>query len=328
MRHFFASYPWQQVCFSSENPSSCADAVSDVKRQAMEYFIPYSDVPVGGSTNPWFSADCVQAEQRKHSAFLAWVNARDRKAPDLISKKRAFNHAAKSYKKALKKARFDCITHIGTKLSAQPSGSRAFWSLAKSVEANFCRPKLPPLVRLDGILAHTAKEKAGLFASLFAHNSRLDTSSATPPTLPHCDSSMPEVRIRNKEVLRVLCRLDVNKTSGPDGLPANVLKACAPELSPVLTRLYRLSFRTGIVLKSWKLANVQPVSKKGSRADLTNYRPISITSILCKIMERVLNSRLMAYLEGNDLLSDRQYGFRRNRSTGDLLVYVTHLWGD
>lgn len=74
--------------------------------------------------------------------------------------------------------------------------------------------------------AHTAKEKAGLFASLFAHNSRLDTSSATPPTLPHCDSSMPEVRIRNKEVLRVLCRLDVNKASGPDGLPVIVLKAC------------------------------------------------------------------------------------------------------
>ncbi|XP_050550435.1 uncharacterized protein LOC126910797 [Spodoptera frugiperda] len=253
MRHFFASYPWQQ------------------------------DVPVGGSAK-WFSADCVQAEQLKHSAFLAWVNARDRKAPDLITKKRAFNHAAKSYKKALKRARFDHITHIGTKLSAQPSGSRAFWSLAKSVEANFCRPTLPPLVRPDGILAHTAKEKAGLFASLFAHNSRLDTSSATPPTLPHCDSSMPEVRIRNKEVLRVLCRLDVNKASGPDGIPAIVLKACAPELSPVLTRLYRLSFRTGIVPKSWKLANVQPVPKKGV-ADPTNYRPISITSILCKIMD-------------------------------------------
>ncbi|KAJ8713484.1 hypothetical protein PYW07_013854 [Mythimna separata] len=136
---------------------------------------------------------------------------------------------------------------------------------------------------------------------------------------------MSEVRIRNKEVLRALCRLDVNKANGPDGIPAIVLKACAPELSPVLTRLYRLSYRTGIVPKSWKLANVQPVPKKGSRADPANYRPISITSILCKIMERVLNSRLMAYLEGNDLLSDRQYGFRRHQSTGDLLVYANHL---
>ncbi|KAJ8705405.1 hypothetical protein PYW07_011232 [Mythimna separata] len=207
MRHFFASYPWQ-VCFSSENPSSCAEAISDVVRQAMEYYIPYSDVPVGSSARPWFNADCAEAEKRKHSAFLAWVDARDRKAPDLNSKKRPFNHAAKSYKKALRKARFDRISLIGQKLSAQPSGSRAFWSLAKSIEANFCRPTLPPLVRPDGTLAHTAREKAGLFASLFAHNSRLDTGSSTPPTLLHCGTSMPEVRIRNKEVLRALCRLD------------------------------------------------------------------------------------------------------------------------
>ncbi|KAJ8719149.1 hypothetical protein PYW07_016705 [Mythimna separata] len=225
MRHFFASYPWQQVCFSSKDPSSC-----EVVRQAMEYYIPYSDVPIGGSARPWFNADCAEAEKHKHSAFLTWVDARDRKAPDLSSKKRAFNHAAKSYKKALRKARFDRITHIGKKLSAQPAGSRAFWSLAKSVEANFCRPTLPPLVRPDGTLAHTAREKAGLFASLFARNSRLDTSSATPPTLPHCDTSMSEVRIRNKEVLRALCRLDVNKANGSDGIPAIVLKACAPEL--------------------------------------------------------------------------------------------------
>ncbi|KAJ8710165.1 hypothetical protein PYW07_009531 [Mythimna separata] len=111
---------------------------------------------------------------------------------------RAFNHAAKSYKKTLRKARFDRITHIGKQLSAQPAGSRAFWSLAKSVEANFCRPTMPPLVRPDGTLAHTAREKAGLIASLFARNSRLDTCSATPPTLPHCDTSMSEVRIGTK----------------------------------------------------------------------------------------------------------------------------------
>ncbi|KAJ8725256.1 hypothetical protein PYW07_016214 [Mythimna separata] len=174
----------------------------------------------------------AEAEKRKHSAFLAWVDARDRKAPDLSSKKRAFNHAAKSYKKALRKARFDRISHIGQKLSAQPSGSRAFWSLAKSVEANFCRPTLPPLVRKDGTQAHTAREKAGLFASLFANNSRLDTGSSTPPTLSHCGTSMPEVRIRNKEVLRALCRLDVNKASGPDAALDTGHHLTTPEVYP------------------------------------------------------------------------------------------------
>ncbi|KAJ8706882.1 hypothetical protein PYW07_012960 [Mythimna separata] len=151
----------------------------------MEYYIPYSDVPIGGLARPWFNADCAEAEKLKQSASLTWVDARERKAPDLSSKKRAFNHAAKSYKKALRKARFDRITHIGKKLSTQPAGSRVFWSLAKSVETNVCRPTLPPLVRSGGTLARTAREKASVFASLFARNSRLDTGNATPPTLPH-----------------------------------------------------------------------------------------------------------------------------------------------
>ncbi|CAH1640352.1 unnamed protein product [Spodoptera littoralis] len=73
--------------------------------------------------------------------------------------------------------------------------------------------------------------------------------------------------------------------------------------------MFRLSLETGQVPVAWKLANVQPVSKKGSRTDPNNYRPISVMSLLCKIMERVLNNKLLAYIEGNDLLSDRQHGF-------------------
>ncbi|KAL0821757.1 hypothetical protein ABMA28_005179 [Loxostege sticticalis] len=330
MRAFFASYPWRRLCFSSGNPSCVADAITAVIRQGMEYFIPFSDIPLGYKARPWFNADCARAEARKQSAYQAWVKARDRKvrARKVRAKKRAYNAASRSCKRVLRKARFDHISRIGAKLASYPPGSKQFWSLSKSVESNFCRPTLPPLQKPDGSLAHTATEKANLFADLFASNSRLDTGSKHPPTLPHCDSLMPEITVFNKEVRRSLLSLDVNKASGPDGIPARVLRYCAPELSPVLTRLYRLSLKTKIVPKSWKLANVQPVPKKGSRADPSNYRPIAITSVLCKVMERVLNRKLLSYLEDNDLLSDRQYGFRRGRSTGDLLVYVTHCWGE
>ncbi|CAG4966884.1 unnamed protein product [Colias eurytheme] len=225
------------------------------------------------------------------------------------------------------RCRFKRIRHIGSKLVSYPSGSKAFWTLAKAVENSFCRTSLPPLLKPNGSLAHSAKEKADLFASLFAKNSHLDASQLSPPSLPHCGYHMPEIRIKQKEVLKLLRNLDVDKASGPDGIPALVLRNCAPELSPILTRLYRLSYSTGVVPESWKIANVQPIPKKGSRADPTNYRPISITSILGKVMERLLNKNLMLYLEGNDLLSDHQYGFRRNRSTGDLLVHMTHTIG-
>ncbi|CAG4959523.1 unnamed protein product [Colias eurytheme] len=114
----------------------------------------------------------------------------------------------------------------------------------------------------DGSLAHSAKDKANVFASLFASNSRLDPTNSIPPSLTHCGSVMPQITIKQKDVLKILRNLDTTKASGPDGIPAIVLKTCAPELAPILTRLFRLSLKLGVVPKAWKLANVQPVPKK------------------------------------------------------------------
>ncbi|CAG4956470.1 unnamed protein product [Colias eurytheme] len=328
MRHFFASYPWQQVCFGSNDPSLCAENVADVIRQGMEYYIPFSDVSISSKTRPWFNSKCATAERNKQVAYRNWADARLRKDPDISKLKKIFNRASKFCKKVLKEAHRDHIRHIGNRLSSYPAGSKAFWSLAKAVETNFSRPSFPPLFKPDGSLAHSAKEKADVFAFHFSTNSRLDPTNVIPPSIPHCGSLMPEIRIKQKEVLNEMRNLDVNKASGPDGIPAIVLKTCAPELSPILTRLFRLSFKMGVVPKAWKLANIQPVPKKGSRADPSNYRPISITSIICKIMERILNYRLLTHLESNDILNDRQYGFRKKRSTGDLLVHASHLWGE
>ncbi|XP_026322745.1 uncharacterized protein LOC113232289 [Hyposmocoma kahamanoa] len=249
MQHFFASYPWRQVCFSSGDPSCSADAVADVIRQGMEYFIPFSDIPLGHKARPWYNVDCARAEARKQSAYQAWVQARDRKvrARRVRARKRAFNSAAKSCKREFRKARFNHISRIGTRLASYPPGSKQFWSLSKAVESNFCRPTLPPMQKPDGSLAHSATDKANLFAVMFASNSHLDAGSKHPPNLPRCDTSMPEVTIHAKEVRRALRSLDVNKASGPDGIPARVLRLCAPELTPVLTCLYRLSLKTRIL---------------------------------------------------------------------------------
>ncbi|CAG4935143.1 unnamed protein product [Colias eurytheme] len=174
-------------------------------------------VSSGGKEQPWYNADCRRAEHLKHQAYLAWADARARKDPDISTKKRNFNKAAKSFKLTLKRTRLNRISQIGDKLISYPSGSKAFWSLAKAVEANFCKTSLPPLLKPDGALAHSAREKADLFANLFANNSRLDDGNKVPPSLPHCGLSMPEFRITQKEVIKCLRSLDVNKASGPDG---------------------------------------------------------------------------------------------------------------
>ncbi|CAH0402108.1 unnamed protein product [Chilo suppressalis] len=90
--------------------------------------------------------------------------------------------------------------------------------------------------------------------------------------------------------------------------------------SPVLTYLYQLSYSLGRVPETRRDANMQPVPKEGDRSDPANSRPIAFTSVLCKVLGRVLNNDLTCYFEDYCLIHDRQYGFRPNRSTGDLLT--------
>lgn len=116
---------------------------------------------------------------------------------------------------------------------------------------------------------------------------------------------MMPVIIRQKEVLGI-CR--------PNGIPVIVSRNCVPKISLAVLRLYRLSLKSGVVAMSWKLVNVQLVPKTGSRADPVSCRPVSIISILCNTIERVLNNSLLSYLEDRDLLCDRQNGVRPTRA--------------
>ena len=124
---------------------------------------------------------------------------------------------------------------------------------------------------------------------------------------------------------RVLCSLKTDKASGPDGIPPRFPKEFADELAPVLCCLFLLILISCTYPSSWKHALVQPVPKKGDRSNPSNYRPIALTSAVAKVFETLLNSHFIKHLESNNLLSDHQYGFRKARSIGDLLSYLTHV---
>ena len=95
---------------------------------------------------------------------------------------------------------------------------------------------------------------------------------------------------------------------------------------PVLCRLFCLILISCTYPSSWKYSLVQPVPKKGDCSNPSNYRPIALSSAVAKIFETLLNSHFIKHLESNNLLSDHQYGFRKARSTRDLLSYLTHAW--
>ena len=128
------------------------------------------------------------------------------------------------------------------------------------------------------------------------------------------------------EILSLLLNLDVTKSSGPDGISSRILKECARELAPSLTYLFNISLSTGELPDDWKKANVVPVHKSGERILAENYRPVSLTSVVVKTLERVVHKHIMNFLIDQQLLSENQHGFRRYRSCLTQLLQLLHHW--
>ena len=94
-------------------------------------------------------------------------------------------------------------------------------------------------------------------------------------------------------ILKKLNGLDISKSPGPDLVNAKILKELAESIAPVLSIIFKTSCETGCLPSKWKEANISAIYKKGDKHDRENYRPISLTSIICKIMESLIKETLL-----------------------------------
>ena len=127
-------------------------------------------------------------------------------------------------------------------------------------------------------------------------------------------------------VERQLKSLDTSKSTGVDNLNAKYLKLSASLIAPILTHTFNCSFNSNSFPKSFKLAKVIPIFKKGDKQDKNNYRPISILPIISLILERHVCQHLKAYLENNNLFYYRLSGFRENHSCQTALTKLLDDW--
>jgi hypothetical protein len=130
------------------------------------------------------------------------------------------------------------------------------------------------------------------------------------------------------KVERAMTEMSTKMSSGPDHIPSGFVRKLSPQLCEPLSMLFNRCMAQGILPDVWLEAIVIPVFKKGSRSQVGNYRPISLTSVICKIMERVIKDEILAYLETHRLLSENQHGFRTGRSTTTQLLSCLNQWTD
>ena len=127
----------------------------------------------------------------------------------------------------------------------------------------------------------------------------------------------------NEEVLSEMKNLKKDKSSQPSSIPIKILKLFQAPLSKPISLIANLSFSTGIFPANLKTANVILIFKKDDHTSCNNYRPISLLSNISKIIERLIHSRLMMFLNANRILYERQFDFRHNHSTTHALSAIT-----
>ncbi|XP_065562443.1 uncharacterized protein LOC136028527 [Artemia franciscana] len=127
------------------------------------------------------------------------------------------------------------------------------------------------------------------------------------------------------EVYTILIKLDTSKAPDIDSFPNIMIRQIAHEIAEPLTYIFNLSLAHGLCPSGWKKALVKPLHKSGSRSDFKNYRPISITSIFCRVMEKLIVSRVQKYFDGNHLWNPAQHGFRKKIGLV-ILSFLRLLW--
>ena len=125
---------------------------------------------------------------------------------------------------------------------------------------------------------------------------------------------MEEFSISCNGILKLLQNLKPFKAAGPDRLKPLLLKELREEIAPIIQIIFERSLQTGKLPADWCRAQVTPIFKKGSKSSAANYRPISLTCILCKALEHIIASQVVKHLNSHDLLYDLQHGFREKRS--------------
>jgi hypothetical protein len=107
---------------------------------------------------------------------------------------------------------------------------------------------------------------------------------------------------------------------GPDQIPIIVLKTCAKTLAPGMTKIFQKSIDYGELPDDWLNANVAPVYKKGDVHKAENYRPVSLTSVTCKLLEHILCKHILTHLEKYNILTSLNHGFRSGYSCDTQLI--------
>ena len=264
----------------------------------------------------WMKPNIMRTIRKKRRLWKTYSKSREYQ--DLL----LYKVMMKSVQKAVRSAKRKFEIKLARNVKKNP---KDFYSYMKSKTGN--KESVGPLKQGDDIISddqEIAEHLNTFFSSVFTTESMHDLPQ---PDITYFGSSpLSDCEITPEKVKQKLDNLRQSAAPGPDKLFPRILKMISSQIMLPLAVIYNKSFNEGCVPSEWKNANVTPIFKKGSKTDPGNYRPVSLTSVICKVMESILKDSLMLHLTSNNILKISQHGFMKGKSClTNLLEYLEVL---
>ncbi|KAF8570763.1 hypothetical protein P879_02674 [Paragonimus westermani] len=188
------------------------------------------------------------------------------------------------------------------------------------------KPGVSPLQTSEGTTATAsaaAEELANFHSTVFCLKECVTLK--LHPLLSPTDT-LQDMTVNAESVLLILLGLNTKKSPGADEITLLILKQCARSLYTTLRDLFNLSLNCSMVPMDWKCGTITPIFKGGDRSDVSNYKPVTLLPVISKVLERLVANELTKHLEGNDILSIAQHGFRKSHSCLSNLLLTLDDW--
>jgi len=303
--------------FSEQTAEELWSALEGTILHAMEEYIPKYQVHKTRKHRPkWFNDSVKIKVKEKQKCFARYMETRD--TNDYQNYARARNQVKWETRKAVKI--FE--RKIAEEAKRNPKG---FFAYARGKMRT--KENVAELRDNEGTLATSDADKAEMLNRQFCSVFTQEDVRVVPELPPRqYQRALQDMTITPDMVKKKLLKLNPNKSPGPDSHHPMVFMNLAECLASPLASLFSKCMREGHVPQRWKEAAVTPIYKKGDKAKPANYRPVSLTSIACKLLESFVRDAIMKHLEENHLLADCQHGFVKGRSCSTNLLTALDDW--
>lgn len=268
----------------------------------------------------WITNGLIKSVNRKTELFKI-----SKKYPNEFNTNK-FKQYRNKLNELLKTAKRD---YYQKEINKNINNSKNLWRCVKEMTCEKSSDQLIKIKDQNGTLISNELEMSNVFVDYFTDigkklADKIDQTKKSNVTqnIKNNTNSIFLSNTSEKEVIAIIYQLKSNKAPGIDNIRAEILKEIAPSIAAPLKYIINTCFSTGICPSAFKVAVIKPIFKNGDRLDVGNYRPISLISNIAKIFEKILKNRITSFLNKFNILSEKQFGFREQRSTQDAIAYV------